>query len=134
MTEPPTPHRPLLMTDRPDTILIQGIRLEGRHGVEDDERALPQLLEVDLEVEVDLGHASHSDDLADTVDYGRLVKICQEVVESGSFRLLERIAGVIAERVLGMDGVRACTVRVRKLAVPLDADLDFAQVEIHRPR
>ena len=42
------------MTDRPDTILLQGIRLEGRHGASDDERSLPQMLEVDLEVEADL--------------------------------------------------------------------------------
>ena len=42
------------MTDRPDTILLQGIRLEGCHGVSDEERALPQMLEVDLVVEADL--------------------------------------------------------------------------------
>ena len=95
---------------------------------------MPQLLEVDLVVEVDLAPAASSDELADTVDYGPLVDICRSVVEMESHRLLERIAGTIAERVLVTPGVRACTVRVRKLAVPLDADLDFAQVEIYRTR
>ncbi len=122
------------MTDRPDTILLQGIRLEGRHGASDDERALPQMLEVDLEVEADLRVAGTSDDLAETVDYGPLVDICRAVVETGSYRLLEAIAANIADRVLDVAGVLAVTVRVRKLAVPMDADLDFAQVEIHRAR
>jgi dihydroneopterin aldolase len=122
------------MTDRPDTILLQGIRLEGRHGASDDERSMPQLFEVDLVVEADLAPAARSDELADTVDYGLLVEICRTTVETGSYRLLERIAGTIAERVLATPGVLACTVRVRKLAVPIDADMDHAQVEIRRTR
>ena len=85
-------------------------------------------------LEVDLAAAAASDHLSDTVDYGPLVDICRSVVEMESYRLLERIAGRIAERVLASAGIRACTVRVRKLAVPLDADLDFAQVEIRRGR
>ena len=122
------------MTVRPDTILLQGIRLEGQHGATTDERSMPQSFEVDLVVEADLGPAGLSDLLADTVDYGPLVEICRSTVESGSYRLLERIAGIIAERVLATPDVQACTVRVRKLAVPIDADLDFAQVEVHRSR
>ncbi len=122
------------MTDRSDTILLQGIRLEGLHGATDDERSMPQLLEVDLVVELEMRAAGASDDLVDTVDYGPLVEICRRVVETGSYRLLERIAGVIADAVLATPGVLACTVRVRKLAVPIDADLDFAQVEIRRSR
>ena len=122
------------MTVRPDTILLQGIRLEGQHGATDDERSMPQSFEVDLVVEADLAPAGLSDALADTVDYGPLVEICRSTVETGSYRLLERIAGIIAERVLATPGVLACTVRVRKLAVPIDADLDFAQVEVRRSR
>ena len=120
------------MTERPDTILLQGIRLEGCHGVTDEERALPQMLEVDLRVETDLRAAGRSDDLADTVDYGPLLEICRETVETASFRLLESIAGTIADRVLAVPRVLGVTVRVRKLAVPIDADLDFAQVEVRR--
>jgi len=122
------------MTDRADTILLQGIRLEGPHGATEAERSMPQLLEVDLVVEVDLAPAASSDELADTVDYGPLVEICRSTIETGSYRLLERIAGTIAEQVLATPAVRGCTVRVRKLAVPIDADLDFAQVEIYRTR
>ncbi len=115
-----------------DTILLAGMRFEGIHGVSDEERMLPQLLEVDLEVALDLARAAASDDLADTLDYGELVGVCRRAVEEGSQRLLEAVAGAIADEVSGRPGVVGVTVRVRKPAVPLDVELDFAQVELRR--
>jgi dihydroneopterin aldolase len=117
-----------------DHILLSGMRFEGRHGVRAEERALPQTIEVDLEIEADLAAAGRSDDLADTIDYGPLVGICRGVVEDESARLLEAIAETICARVLAATPASAATVRVRKLAVPVDADIDHAQVEIRRER
>ncbi|MEA2621865.1 MAG: 7,8-dihydroneopterin aldolase/epimerase/oxygenase [Chloroflexota bacterium] len=119
------------MTDR---IVLRGMRFEGRHGVSDEERELPQEIEVDVEVETDLTAAGKSDDLADTINYAPLVKLVRRVVEDRSFKLLEGIAGTIADEVLATTAAAAVLVRVRKLAVPIDADLDFAGVEIRRPR
>ncbi len=117
-----------------DRILLKGMRFEGRHGASDEERELPQLIEVDLEVETDLDRAGSSDDLAATIDYGPLIRLCRRVIEERSFHLLEAIADTIASAVLVSTSASAVTVRVRKLAVPVDADLDFAQVEIRRER
>jgi dihydroneopterin aldolase len=117
-----------------DRILLQGMRFEGRHGVDDEEREVPQLIEVDLEVETDLAPAGASDDLTQTIDYGPLIRLCRRVIEERSFHLLEGIADTIASAVLVSTTATAATVRVRKLAVPVDADLDFAQVEIRRER
>lgn len=118
-----------------DRISLVGMRFEGRHGVSAEERALPQLLEVDVEIELDLAHASRSDELADTVDYGPLIDLAREVVEHEQQRLLEGVAGAIADRALAAaPRIERITVRVRKLAVPVEADLDFAQVEVRRSR
>lgn len=115
-----------------DTILLSGMRFEGVHGVSAEERLLPQLLEVDLEVGLDLSRAATSDDVADTLDYGDLVAICQRVVEEGSQRLLEAVAGAIADEVTRRPEVETVTVRVRKPAVPLDVEMDHAQVSLTR--
>jgi dihydroneopterin aldolase len=115
-----------------DTILLAGMRFEGIHGVSHEERGLPQLLEVDLEVGLDLSRAAASDDLADTLDYSELAEVCRRVVEEGSQRLLEAVAGAIAGEVIGRPGVERVTVRVRKPAVPIDMELEFAQVELTR--
>ncbi len=117
-----------------DRILLERMRFEGRHGVGDEEREFPQEIEVDLEVETDLARAGASDDLAATIDYGPLIRLCRRVIEERSFHLLEAIADTIASAVLVSTGATAVTVRVRKLAVPVDADLDFAQVEVRRER
>jgi dihydroneopterin aldolase len=117
-----------------DRITLSTMRFEGRHGVAPEERLLPQPLEVDLVVEVDLAQAGRTDEVADTIDYGPLVELCAGVVERNSFRLLESIAATIADRVLDTTSATGVTVRVRKLAVPVDADLDWAQVEIRRER
>jgi dihydroneopterin aldolase len=70
---------------------------------------------VHLEAEVDLGVAARTDDLADTVDYGRLIREVHRHVEGSRFRLVERLAGSIADHVLEhFPGIRAVTVRVGK--------------------
>lgn len=122
------------MHDMTDTITLSGMRFEGRHGVSAEERAFPQLLEVDLVLEADLAPAGRSDDVADTIDYGPVIEIARGVVERNSFRLLEALAAALADKVLLLTPASAVTVAVRKLAVPVEADLDWAQVRIRRER
>ena len=117
-----------------DTITLSGMRFEGRHGVSAEERAFPQLLELDLILEADLAPAGRSDDVADTIDYGPVIEIARGVVERNSFRLLESLAAALADKVLLLTPARAVTVSVRKLAVPVEADLDWAEIRIRRER
>ena len=67
---------------------------------------------------------------------GRWSRSAADVVEErSSTGCSRRIAGAIAERVLAAAPTAdAVTVRVRKLAVPVDADLDYAQVRAPRRR
>jgi dihydroneopterin aldolase len=116
-------------------IALRGMRFEGIHGVGEDERAYPQVIEVDLELEADLDGAARSDDLGETIDYGPLITLTRAVVSERSFRLLEGIAGALIDAVLAAaPAASAVTVRVRKLAVPVDADIDHAEVTIRRER
>jgi dihydroneopterin aldolase len=118
-----------------DRLTLTGMRFEGRHGVGEEERRYPQTIEVDVDVEADLAASAESDDLGDTLDYGPLVEIVRRRVEDGSFHLLEAIAGTIATDILGRaPRATAVTVRARKLAVPVAADMDHAQVELRRER
>ncbi len=118
-----------------DRITLSSMRYEGRIGATEEERSFPQVLEVDLVVEADLATASASDQLADTIDYEPLVAFTERTVEGSSFTLLEGLAGVLAEGVLELaPAAVAVTVRVRKLAVPMDVSMDHAEVEIRRGR
>jgi len=118
-----------------DRISLRGMRFEGHHGVSDEEREFPQLIEVDIELQADLTAAARSDALEDTIDYGPLVEIARSIVEGKRYRLLEGIAGAIIDRILqDAPAATAVTVRVRKLAVPIDADIDHAEVTLSRER
>ncbi len=118
-----------------DRITLSSMRYEGLLGVTDEERAFPQLVEIDLVIETDLSAAATSDALADTVDYTPFVESTGQVVEGGSFKLLEGLAGAVATAALALSSdIEAVTVRVRKLAVPMDVSMDHAEVEIRRMR
>jgi dihydroneopterin aldolase len=118
-----------------DRITLSSMRYEGLIGATEEERAFPQMLEVDLVVEADLSAAAASGALDDTIDYGPLVTLTERTVEGGDFTLLESLAGALAGGVLATSPmIAAVTVRVRKLAVPMDVSMDHAEVEIRRER
>lgn len=120
------------MTDR---IVLAGLAFEARHGVHAWEKERPQHFEVDVELELDLGPAGRSDDLARTVDYGSVAELVRSVVGGPSVDLIETLAERIADGLVGrFDGVDAVVVRVRKPEVRLVAPLSYAAVEIRRAR
>ena len=118
-----------------DVIELRGLRLAGIVGVLPHEQAQPQPLELDLDVHLDLAAAGASDALEDTVDYGRLCAIAEQVVSTTSFALLEALAERLAADLLAADGrVDAVTVSVRKLRPPVAQQLATSGVRIRRAR
>jgi len=117
-----------------DRIILQNIRLLGRHGVYEEERATAQPFEIDVELVLDLQPAGGEDDLERTVDYGQVYEIVREVIEDRSFQLLEAIAETIAQSILRAFAIDEVGVRVRKPEVQLGGPLDHAAVEIWRRR
>jgi dihydroneopterin aldolase len=120
-----------------DRIFLTNMVFPGKHGVGEVERASSQPFEVDVEMVLDLAPAGRSDDLAQTIDYGEVFRICRSVIEGPSKHLMESLAEEIAGRVLVVGpepGVSEVVVRVRKPAVPLAGMLDHAGVEIVRRR
>jgi len=118
-----------------DRITLNSMRFECLIGATEEERSFPQMLEVDLVVEADLTAAAASDAVADTIDYGPLVILTQRTLESRSFTTLEGLAGTLVNGVLeAAPTATGATVRVRKLAVPMDVSMDHAEVELRRER
>ena len=118
-----------------DRIVLANMQFDGQHGEHDWERATPQPFEVDVELGLDLEPAGRSDELAKTVDYGRVFDIAHEIVESRTFHLLETLAETIAAEVLAsFPLVDEIGVRVRKPKVRLSGKIDYAGVEISRRR
>jgi dihydroneopterin aldolase len=116
-----------------DRIELRGLRVAGIVGVLPHEQAQAQPLELDLDVSVDLAEAGASDDLADTVDYGALCELAEQVVTATNFALLEALAERVADAVLAAaPAVTSVTVAVRKLRPPVAQQLATSGVRITR--
>jgi len=116
------------------TNLVSGLEALGVHGVLPEEQARAQPFGVDLELEVDLGPAGASDDLADTIDYAAVFTLVAGIVEDRSFRLIEALAGTIADAVLESTAASGVVVRVRKPRAPLPGPFETVEVTVSRSR
>jgi 7,8-dihydroneopterin aldolase/epimerase/oxygenase len=118
-----------------DRIEILDLRVVGVHGVLPEERERAQPFSLDIVAWVDMTQAQQSDALSDTVDYGALAQLAAEVVGQRSYRLLEALAGRLAEALLLTDSrLEAIEVTVRKVRPPLALDIASTGVRVLRYR
>lgn len=106
----------------------------ARCGVLDQEIGQTQPVEIDLDVVTDMSEAGRTDDLLATLDYGDLTDRVVRRATAQQFGLLERLAQVLCDEVLGDDRVRSVTVAVRKLRPPVPHDLATSGVRLTRVR
>ena len=119
------------MTDR---IHLRGVEAVGFHGVLPDEKRDGQTFVVDVVMELDLSQAGATDDLEDTVSYADIAGEVMTRITGPSFDLIERLADVIADDVLGHALVDAVTVTVHKPEAPVGHPFSDVAVEVHRRR
>ncbi|HJQ91599.1 MAG TPA: dihydroneopterin aldolase [Acidimicrobiia bacterium] len=119
------------MTDR---IELKGIEVVARHGVLEHEKQEPQVFRIDLTLYLDLSNAGTSDNLADTVDYGKLAQVAHDLVQSESHDLIESVAQQIATAVLDEPLVDRVRVTVHKPEAPIPLTFSDVAVTVDRSR
>ena len=97
-----------------DKIFINALPLSTVIGTLPEERDLPQKIILDLEIDIDLNAASHSDDLFDTIDYSEIEAKMIALAEKSNFFLIEAFAQAAADIVLSYEKTTGCTVTVTK--------------------
>jgi len=115
-----------------DQIAITGIRGFGYHGLFDSEKKSGQEFIVDIRIEADLSEACQSDQIGSTIDYGKVALRVKELIETGSFNLIERLAEVIAESVKQEFQAKFVEVTVHKPSAPVDLEFEDISVTIKR--
>lgn len=115
-----------------DKIFIHDLRVETRIGVYEWERHLPQTIRLDLEIGFPSDTAFVSGELADALDYARVVARLKAFAKDEPPPLLERFTEAIADLVLREFAAPWVRVRVAKLS-PLPGVKELG-VEIERPR
>ena len=117
-----------------DAIRLTGLRVRGRHGVYDFERAEGQDFVVDVALELDLAPAAASDDVTDTVHYGELAGRLVEIVAGEPVNLIETLADRLVTACLADPRVAAATVTVHKPQAPIPHEFADVAVTLRRSR
>jgi dihydroneopterin aldolase len=117
-----------------DRISLIGLREFGYHGVLAQEREQGQDFVVDAEIELDLGPAAHSDDVADSVHYGELAVALAAVIAGEPVNLLETLATRLIDTCLSFPLADAATITLHKPNAPIAATFSDVSVRIRRTR
>ena len=113
---------PRQMNAGPDSIRINGLEMQVRIGVPDEERAEPQKLVIDVVMESDF-HGM-ADDIARTTDYAAVAAWLKEECARREWRLLETLAEDLAAGLLSrFPRVRAVTLQIHKFVLPKTRDV-----------
>jgi dihydroneopterin aldolase len=115
-------------------IVLSGLRAKGHHGVYDFEREAGQDFVVDVRLDLDLGKAAASDDVADTVHYGELAGRLVEVIGGEPVNLIETLAGRLLTVCLADERVSAAEVTVHKPQAPIPHEFADVSVTLRRSR
>lgn len=115
-----------------DRILISDLEVEARIGVTEAERASSQVLLLTIELSLDLRRPATSDDVEDTIDYGRVVERVVQITGRAPIHLLEHLAGKIAADMGGLPQVQAVTVEVAKKSPPIAQRVGRVAVRLER--
>jgi dihydroneopterin aldolase len=115
-------------------VVIKQLEFRGRCGVTPEERARPQPLAVDLELDCQLETAGLSDNLAHTIDYANVV---QRVVELGTgqdSQLLESMAERFFRSLFDEFPVGRIKLWLRKLHPPISHVTSSVGITLKRTR
>jgi dihydroneopterin aldolase len=83
-----------------DIIFLNEIKVQVKLGVPDWERAMPQTVLLDLEIDMPHSRSCKTDVIEDTIDYSQIVRQIQQSLATESFNLVEALAEHICQLIL----------------------------------
>jgi FolB domain-containing protein len=117
-----------------DQIRIERLEFRGRCGVTVEERACPQPLAVDLELDCQMDHAGVSDDLRHTIDYATVARRVVEIGTGREAQLLESVAEQLVTVIFAEFPVHRIKLWLRKLHPPIASITSSVGITLERTR
>ena len=113
---------------------LRGLSIYTHHGVSDAEQEIGQRLVLDISFDVPDCDAVLTDRIEDTIDYAEVADIVALAVTERSYRTLERLGNVVAERLMERYGCDTVRVRAAKPEPPLPLAVEEVAVEVVHSR
>lgn len=118
-----------------DEIVIEKIKLRGKHGCFAAERDELREFEVTMRLRLPFARAAKTDDLSDTVDYPSAMAVAEGVLSGESVRLIEKLADMIAERLfVRFPNLKEADIEVAKLGVDVGFQFERISARVSRKR
>jgi len=118
-----------------DKIMIKGLNVFAYHGVNPEEKINGQNFIVDVTMLADIERACQTDNLDDTVNYARAVKVITAAMTEQKHDLIEKAAAKVAEHLLDLSKkISVVEVTIKKPKAPIEAEFEYVAVEIKRTR
>ncbi|WP_417069677.1 dihydroneopterin aldolase [Niveibacterium terrae] len=99
-----------------DFIFVEGLQVEASIGIYQRELRTLQPLEIELNIGVPDGAGAH-DDIADTIDYDKVVERIRQLLTERHFMLLETLGESIAELLISEFASPWVRVSIAKMGV-----------------
>ena len=112
-------------------ITIVDLEVHWCVGVTDEERAKPQRLLLTVDMSLDFSSASVSDRIEKTINYQIVAEDLLNFGNGRSWRLLEKAAANVADRILDEYKPQAVMVEVKKFSIP---QAKFVSVSLGKTR
>ncbi len=100
-----------------DIIFIDDLRVTTQIGIYPREKAMPQNVEMSLQIGTSTASAGASDDIRDTIDYAVVVDRLRSELGARHFNLLEKLAEYVATLLLEDFGATWVRVSIAKLGM-----------------
>lgn len=125
-----------LSNDSRTRLLLNELRVNGLHGVYEEERVAGNEFSIDVELEGDFTKAIETDQIEDSVDIDQVATLVRDINRQNQFHLIESFADAICRALLIRFPILSrVVVRVTKLTlVRLESvRSSTAEVSVHRP-
>ncbi|GAC30050.1 dihydroneopterin aldolase [Brumicola pallidula] len=97
-----------------DLVKIQGLTVHALIGVFEFERHAKQRLILDVDMVTDLELAASTDDVNNTIDYGKVAQRLAELADGSSYFLLEALAKEMLDMIFAEFNPQKVTLTVNK--------------------
>lgn len=111
-------------------ISISNLKVNATHGVLDEEKVVPQPFVFDCEIDYDFQKAADLDDLAYTLDYGKIMQDISDFCVSNSCDLIETLCYRAAEMLMNKYPIESVSLSVKKPNAPVPLDFDSVSVSV----
>ncbi|AEP30916.1 dihydroneopterin aldolase [Brumicola nitratireducens] len=105
-----------------DLVKIQGLTVHALIGVFDFERHAKQRLILDVDMHTDLSVAAATDDVRNTIDYGKVAQRLAELANESSYFLLEALAKEMLDMIVDEFKPQKVTLTVNKPDILKEAE------------